>query len=278
RGGSGGRDRERSVEAARTDAPRTDAPREEAPQRRPPREARTDGTLTLARAFQLMAQALAELRAPVGQEALRLRMAAMHGRDDQLLEAARFPRLLRQANDAEVADVRKVGDDDYEISPHRNAGLPTMPPLPPAPASAPEAGSTSGRDDDLVPVIAELTTGPSRDNGQPFGVRFRRGSRGPMRAGDIPLIGVVQIEVPIAAPEETVAPDETVVPLEPIAVAEVAPPARKPARPKRAPRKKAASAPASAAPSAAGSTPEEPPPKAAPARAKRPRRARKKAE
>ncbi|MBA3344922.1 MAG: hypothetical protein H0T44_06405 [Gemmatimonadales bacterium] len=224
-----------------------------------------------------MAQALAELRAPVGQEALRLRMAAMHGRDDQLLEAARFPRLLRQANDAEVADVRKVGDDDYEISPHRNAGLAAMPPLPPASVSTPEAGSTSGRDDELVPV-AELTTGPSRDNGQPFGVRFRRRSRGPMRAGEIPLIGVVQIEVPIAAPEETVAPDETVSPLEPIAEAEVAPPARKPVRPKRAPRKKAASAPASAAPVAAASTPEESSPEAAPARAKRPRRARKKAE
>ena len=47
----------------------------------------------------------------------------MHGREDALLEPGRFTRLLRQANDAEVADVRKVGDDDYEITPHRNAAV-----------------------------------------------------------------------------------------------------------------------------------------------------------
>ena len=80
------------------------------------REDRPESGLTLARAFQLMSQALSEFRSPVGQEALRLRMVAMHGREDALLDAGRFPRLLRQANDAEVADVRKVGDDDYEIS------------------------------------------------------------------------------------------------------------------------------------------------------------------
>ncbi len=52
----------------------------------PPRAARpTDGTLSLARAFQLMTQALAELRAPVPHETLRLRMVAMHGREDPLM-------------------------------------------------------------------------------------------------------------------------------------------------------------------------------------------------
>ena len=49
-------------------------------------------------------------------------MAALHGREDALLDAARFQRLLRQANDAEVADVRKVGDDEYEVSPAPRAG------------------------------------------------------------------------------------------------------------------------------------------------------------
>ena len=54
-------------------------------------------------------------------------MAALHGREDALLDAGRFPRLLRQANDAEIADVRKVGDDDYEISPRRMGGVaPTL--------------------------------------------------------------------------------------------------------------------------------------------------------
>ena len=73
-----------------------------------------------------MTQALAELRTPTLHEALRLRMVAMHGREDPLLEVGRFTRLLRQANDAEVADVRKIGDDEYEVSPHRmNIAPPT---------------------------------------------------------------------------------------------------------------------------------------------------------
>ncbi len=109
------------------------------------RDERADVALTLARAFQLMAQALSEFRSPVGQEALRLRMVAMHGREDPLLDTARFPRLLRQANDAEVADVRKVGDDDYEISAQRQAARLASPPAPAADESpAGPATGTSG--------------------------------------------------------------------------------------------------------------------------------------
>ena len=55
---------------------------------------------------------------PVAHETLRARMAALHGREDALLETGRFAKLLRQANDAEVADVRKTGDDTYEVSVH----------------------------------------------------------------------------------------------------------------------------------------------------------------
>ena len=89
-----------------------------------------------------MSQALSEFRSPVGQEALRLRMVAMHGREEPLLDAGRFPRLLRQANDAEVADVRKVGDDDYEIALQRQ---PTRAALPPAREAAPTAGPVRRR-------------------------------------------------------------------------------------------------------------------------------------
>ncbi|MEZ4414052.1 MAG: NYN domain-containing protein [Gemmatimonadales bacterium] len=74
--------------------------------------------LTLASAFGLMSQVLAELPNPVAHDALRARMAALHGREDPLLEEGRFTKLLRQANDAEVADVRKTGDDSYEVSVH----------------------------------------------------------------------------------------------------------------------------------------------------------------
>ena len=92
-----------------------------------PRGKAADGSLSLARAFQLMTQALSELRAPVPHEALRLRMVAQHGREDPLLEPGRFSRLLRQANDAQIADVRKLGDDENEVSPHRTSATAAPP-------------------------------------------------------------------------------------------------------------------------------------------------------
>jgi uncharacterized protein (TIGR00288 family) len=245
-----GRDRERSPEAAREDGQ----------QRHPAREARPDGSLTLARAFQLMSQALGELPRPVDHEALRLRMAALHGRQDPLLEAARFPRFLRQANDAEVADVRKVGDDEYEISPHRAGTLPPPPVPAMAPASAPAAAARFQEEPAAEPA------GAIRENGQRFGVRFRRGSRARLHTGEIPLIGVVEVEAPA---EATPAAEPTA------AQSAEADAPRKPARKRRAPRKRAAAA------ATAESSPSvtSPPPEGAGAPPKRPRaRARKKAE
>jgi len=256
--------RERTDEAPREPAA---AGREPAARREPvaPRGRTTDGTLSLARAFQLMTQALTELRAPAAHDALRLRMVALHGREDSLLEPARFSRLLRQANDAEIADVRKVGEDEYEVSPHRTSGVPAIA-APVAPAGAMAAGNT-----DELPVVgaaADAAVEPSRsDNGQRLGLRFRRGSRAPLRGGEIPLIGVVQMDAPTE-------PEAAVAMLEAPAV-ESEPARRKPARPRaRAPRKKAA-ATAATAPAPEGG--DDPAP-AAP-RAKRTRaRAKKKAE
>jgi uncharacterized protein (TIGR00288 family) len=213
-----GRDRERVPEGSK----------EEAQPRQPPRAPRSDGALSLARAFQLLSRALGELRPPVGHEALRLRMAAMHGRTDPLLDAPRFARFLRQANDAEVADVRKVGDDEYEISPHRTGATP------PAGGATPPTSATSARpasETASVPATpaAGEAAGAARGNGQRLGVRFRRGSRSPLRAAEVPLIGVVEIDVP-AAP----APSAE----HPAATSSEVP--AKPTRPRRAPRKRAA--------------------------------------
>jgi uncharacterized protein (TIGR00288 family) len=222
RRGRGGRDRGGRDAAARE---RTNgAARPDLGHRPLVRDERPDSGLTLARAFQLMAQALSEFRSPVGQEALRLRMVAMHGREDPLLDVARFPRLLRQANDAEVADVRKVGDDDYEITAQRGASRSAMPASPP-PGEEP---STALPTADVGP--AETTGGTGRGNGQRLGLRFRRGSRAPMRPGEIPLIGVVKIEP--AAP-----PPVAEEPVEPPAEISEAP---KRARPRRPPRKRVA--------------------------------------
>jgi uncharacterized protein (TIGR00288 family) len=244
RRGRGGRERTGARDAvARSRGP--EGPREEGAQR-PPREERPDGALTLARAFQLMSQALSEFRSPVGQEALRLRMVAMHGREDPLLDAPRFPRLLRQANDAEVADVRKVGDDDYEIAFQRH---PSRPSLPPAPREEPQEAAAGGES------ASEPAAAPPRENGQRLGLRFRRGSRGPARASDIPLIGVVRIE----PPAESVAPatsDE----LAPAESVDATAPA-KPPRAVRPRRKRAAATPAKASAAGDGETAAAPPPK-----------------
>jgi ribonuclease E len=253
RRGRGGRDRSAGRDSAAQRDRLNGSPRSEGGQHLPAREARIDGALTLARAFQLMSQALSEFRSPVGQEALRLRMVAMHGREDPLLDAGRFPRLLRQANDAEVADVRKVGDDDYEISAQRPGLFKPVQPPPAAPAepAPPSPSADPGK---------EAGVAAGRDNGQRFGVRFRRGSRAPSRGGEVPLIGVVRFEAPLepgeTAPPELPAPET------------VEPPKKKPRA--RRTRKSAVAEATLTEPSEPGS--EAPPPK-------RPRtRSRKKPE
>jgi uncharacterized protein (TIGR00288 family) len=255
-----GRDRERP-EGAREPAAAREAPARPRP---------TDGALSLARAFQLMTQALTELKGPVNQEALRLRMSALHGREDPLLDPTRFPRLLRQANDAEIADVRKVGEDDYEISGRRGAAM--LPPVSPPPAPAVPA---AGPESEPVVVMAGGEAEPApepagaREDAVRYGVRFRRGSRGSLRTGEIPLVGVVRIDEPVEAAPAAAAD-------EPAAAGEPEAPA-KAARPRRAPRKKSGTTRATKAAKAEAPAPE---PEAAPAApAKRPRsRTRKKAE
>jgi ribonuclease E len=255
RRGRGGRDRSGRDAGARANG----HGRPEAGYRPAHREERPEAGLTLARAFQLMSQALSEFRSPVGQEALRLRMVAMHGREDPLLDAGRFPRLLRQANDAEVADVRKVGDDDYEISAQRTGLQPSLPPA----SSVAEPASTTSAEPATTDAAAPAGV---RENGQRLGLRFRRGSRAPLRPGDIPLIGVVQMEPPATATAETetVQPDEN------------EQPARRP-RPRR-PRKRSA-VDASASPAQEDSAQGSQVAETESAPAKRPRtRSRKKAE
>ena len=183
----------------------------------------------------------------------------MHGREDPLLDAGRFPRLLRQANDAEVADVRKVGDDDYEIASQRQAARPSMPPQrEETQESVPGSESTS---------TTEPAPAGTRENGQRLGLRFRRGSRSPMRPGEIPLIGVVSIE-PASDPTES--PGFMGDPVDEVE----APPADKPKRPARPRRKRPSAATAESKPANEGETAAAPP-----APRKRPRpRPRKKAE
>ncbi len=202
RRGGRGRGRGKSVETEH--ATPTPAPR--------PSHSR-DGGLTLAEAFHLLTRALGELPAPVPHETLRARMSALHGKEDSLLEPMRFAKLLRQANDAEVADVRMLGDDRFEVSPHKADLSFAMRP-------APEATSSES-----TPAV------PAR----PAALRFRGGSRTTTRPPDLQMVGVVDLS-PAAVPASTNgdAPAESLPPTEaPAAEAK----AKAPKRAKRGTRK-----------------------------------------
>src|SRR6185369_5000852 len=167
RGGRGrgrGRERETTPGGAAVTAPQAPSP---------------SAPLALAAAFQLMSRALGELPAPVNGEALRARMAALHGKEDPLLDPDRFARLLRQANDAEIADVRKVDEKNFEITPHRAlhsfSGPAATPPVVAAPAT--------GNGGEAEPA--------AQAPGRSAALRFRRGSRSLARPPELPLVGVV---------------------------------------------------------------------------------------
>jgi hypothetical protein len=143
------------------------------------------GGLTLAEAFHLLARALGELPIPATGETLRARMAVLHGKEDSLLETGRFAKLLRQANDAEVADVRMVGEDQYEVSPHK-ADL----------ALQKKVRATAAAAAEPVNGEASPTTPAPRP---PAALRFRGGSRSATRPPEIPMFGVVEL-TPTEAP------------------------------------------------------------------------------
>jgi len=141
-----------------------------------------------------MREALAQLGTSVGHEALRLRMAAIHGKDDAMLTAEKFARLLRQANDAEVADVRKIGEDEFEVSlhptedPRARAGAGFA--MRPAATTAPSNGS----EPDTATVPAE--TAPVLR----YGVRSRPGTRPATRPSGLQLVGAVSLDDEVPPP------------------------------------------------------------------------------
>ncbi len=196
RGGRRGRDRDRGrrggrpTEEAAAPAPAAAAPAP-AKEKRPEIERPTH--LTLGAAFALMTRALGELPTPVQDDALRARMAAIHGREDPLLERERFHRLLRQANDAEIAEVRRLGEDAFEITMSRveraRAAVNGAAAATPAPPAVAADGSGGAPADGADPSARSAT------------LRFRRGSRAPLRPPEIPLVGMVDVEPAKAAPE-----------------------------------------------------------------------------
>ncbi len=148
-------------------------------------------SLSLATAFALMSQVLAEIPNPVAHDTLRARMAALHGREDPLLEAGRFAKLLRQANDAEVADVRKTGDDSYEVSVHpTDIVVPRQRPTAKAPPAAKASSATEASP--AVEAAAAVASVPTIIPSKPG--RFRRGARAGTGKAEIPLVGMVLVD------------------------------------------------------------------------------------
>jgi hypothetical protein len=161
---------------------------------------------------------MAELPLPVGGEAVRARMAALLGREDPLLDPARFARFLRQANDAEIADVRKLADDSFEVSPHKT-DLSLLRAVAARPAEVVHAAG-NGSAPESAPAAEPAPRGPAA-------LRFRRGSRAPIRPLELPLVGVVRVDDDL--------------PVHPPVVEAIAKPARAPrARPVKEPNEPAA--------------------------------------
>jgi len=218
-------------------------------------EAETPGTrgeLTLARGFELLKRALGELRPPAPHEEVRLRMAALHGRDDPILLQPRFDAFLRQAHDAEVIDLRQVAEGEFEVMPHRYEALKTRGALPPesrAPRPEPRENGTEPPEgaELALPLGAEIGT-PAITGPKP-GLRFRRGSKGSLKSAEIPLVGMIRVE----PNEEPHRPAPRQEPAAAAAEAEAEAVAEKPAAKKAARRgtrggaKKKAAAPATAA-------------------------------
>ncbi|HEY4099480.1 MAG TPA: NYN domain-containing protein [Gemmatimonadales bacterium] len=173
----GGRGRSRGGAAEETPAPRAAVAAAPA----------TSG-LTLAEAFHLLSRSLGELPAPVQHEALRARMAVLHGKEDPLLDADRFGKLLRQANDAEVADVRMVAENQYEVSPHKADLALQM-------SRQPEAPAVEGAAATARPTAA---------------LRFRGGSsRSTTRPPELQMVGVIDLKPALANTVELPIPTVT---------------------------------------------------------------------
>ncbi|MCC6316134.1 MAG: NYN domain-containing protein [Gemmatimonadaceae bacterium] len=164
-----------------------------APSRSESRDAigRSGERLTRQEAFDLVRSAAGALVS--GDDAalssdVRQKAFALLGRDSESLGERNFHRILRDAHDAEVIDLRRRGDD-YEVSlPAKAASVADQ-------VKAAEAAATPAR---------PAPTSPSTPRGMgPRGIPARRGAAGP--PPDLLLVGVVEAP-PAPAPDVSSAP------------------------------------------------------------------------
>lgn len=170
--------------------------------------------MSLAEGFELLKRAVAEMGGVDGQrveeDPLRDRMRTMHGRDDEILtHRPRFGRFLRQAHDAAIVDVVK-GKGGYALT----LKVPVEAPVAESVAEVPaKRGRGRGRGRGAQAAAAPAESPPKADAApaaakpavaSPAGrsmSRFRRGSgSGGAMPAQIPLVGVVELDEPVAAP------------------------------------------------------------------------------
>ncbi|MDZ7631358.1 MAG: NYN domain-containing protein [Gemmatimonadaceae bacterium] len=149
------------AEPAPRDIPRADVPRSETPRAAQGRDSIGLGgeRLTRNEAFDLVRKAVAATvrnDTPAAMLAVRESAAALLGRDSESLSERNFVRILQDAHDADVVDLRKRGDS-WEVAPvqevaavseqlalHEAANAPKPVSGPPAPRGMGSRGSSRG--------------------------------------------------------------------------------------------------------------------------------------
>jgi uncharacterized protein (TIGR00288 family) len=191
RRGRGGRDRLRDDRAATpesapavssTDGARTAAARDGAAPAADDGIGREGQRLSREEAFDLLRRAVGDLTTgdtPVPSSRVREKVHALLGRDSESLSERHFSRILRDAHDAAVIDVRKRGDS-FEVA---------------AAASVPAVADQLSKADAAAPSGKAAAPAPRSITGR----RPGRGKSAPPPA-DLLSVGVVELD---AAPAET---------------------------------------------------------------------------
>jgi uncharacterized protein (TIGR00288 family) len=186
-------------------------------------------------AFGLLKQALGRVggEEPVRADQVRDAMNEMREPETAPVEARSFPRLLRQAHDAEIIDLSKDENGRYAVRlrPEDAGAAPAAPaasadaPLslaqpeeaPPPPVHQPELHV----DEEFEPPMPQSSAPPPPYSTAPVGAtpgrsaRFRRGSKGgPRPTPSLPKVGVVEVDAG-ARPRSEPAPQRSAVEGEP---------------------------------------------------------------
>ena len=173
--------------------------------------------LTRDEAFRLVREAVGALATderPARASAVRTKARELLGRDSASLSQDNFARILRDAHDADVIDLRRRGDD-FEVAPAVTA----------APVSEQlnlAAAATRHDETPPAPAVGKPTHAPRGMAPRGVGGRARPGGKIAGPPPELLSIGVVDVHPPVAVPQ---------LPEAPVAVAEPPVAAEKPRRP-----------------------------------------------